>query len=68
LTSNVETHAITTTGKGGVQAMITYPAISKVSENIHALALPSFSKVRSVKKAAVMKPMALVMKISETIA
>ena len=48
--------------------MIKYPAISKASENIHAFALPNFSKVRSVKKAAVMKPMALVMKISETMA
>ena len=62
------TYAMTTTGKGGVQAMITYPTMSMASENIHALDLPNFSNVRSVKKAAVMKPIALVMKISETMA
>jgi len=58
----------TTTGYGGVQASIVYPAIMKNCARIIVFALPNRPRNISTTKAAETNPMALVTKINDTTA
>ncbi len=61
-------NASTTTGKGGVQTSMMYATIMRLSASTSMFALPSLACKACVIGAALIKPMALVMKIRDTIA